>query len=163
MASQGINKVIILGNLGQDPEMKFMPNGDAVTNISVATSESWKDQQGQIQEKTEWHRIVAFRKLAEIMGKYLQKGSKIYIEGKIKTRKWQDQNGNDRYTTEIVADNMQMLDKRQDGQQQAAQQPTQYNQAQQPTQRNQAQQPTFDDDIPFAPVGLQYPHLLNAS
>jgi single stranded DNA-binding protein len=115
MASSGINKVIIVGNLGQAPEVKYMPNGNAVTNISVATSESWKDQQGQLQERTEWHRIVAFRKLAEIMGQYLQKGSKVYIEGKLQTRKWQDQNGNDRYTTEIVADNMQMLDRRQDG------------------------------------------------
>lgn len=115
MASSGINKVIIVGNLGQNPEVKYMPNGNAVTNISVATSESWKDQQGQIQERTEWHRIVAFRKLAEIMGQYLQKGSKVYIEGKLQTRKWQDQNGNDRYTTEIVCDNMQMLDRRQEG------------------------------------------------
>ena len=115
MASSGINKAIIVGNLGQAPEVKYMPNGNAVTNISVATSESWKDQQGQLQERTEWHRIVAFRKLAEIMGQYLQKGSKVYIEGKLQTRKWQDQNGNDRYTTEIVADNMQMLDRRQDG------------------------------------------------
>lgn len=112
MASRGINKVIIVGNLGQNPEVKYMPNGNAVTNISVATSESWKDQQGQLQERTEWHRIVMFRKLAEIAGQYLQKGSKVYLEGKLQTRKWQDQNGQDRYTTEIVADQMQMLDSR---------------------------------------------------
>lgn len=112
MASSGVNKVIIVGNLGQNPEVKYMPNGNAVTNISVATSESWKDQQGQLQERTEWHRIVMFRKLAEIAGQYLQKGSKVYLEGKLQTRKWQDQNGNDRYTTEIVADQMQMLDRR---------------------------------------------------
>ena len=115
MASRGINKVIIVGNLGQNPEVKYMPNGNAVTNISVATSESWKDQQGQLQERTEWHRIVMFRKLAEIAGQYLQKGSQVYIEGKLQTRKWQDQNGQDRYTTEIVADNMQMLGGRQGG------------------------------------------------
>jgi len=116
MASRGINKVIIVGNLGQNPEVKYMPNGNAVTNISVATSESWKDQQGQLQERTEWHRIVMFRKLAEIAGQYLTKGSQVYIEGKLQTRKWQDQNGQDRYTTEIVADNMQMLGGRQGGQ-----------------------------------------------
>lgn len=115
MASRGINKVIIVGNMGQDPEIKYMPNGNAVTNISVATSESWKDQQGQLQERTEWHRIVMFRKLAEIAGQYLRKGSQVYIEGKLQTRKWQDQNGQDRYTTEIVADNMQMLGGRQGG------------------------------------------------
>ena len=115
MASRGINKVIIVGNLGQNPEVKYMPNGNAVTNISVATSESWKDQQGQLQERTEWHRIVMFRKLAEIAGQYLTKGSQVYIEGKLQTRKWQDQNGQDRYTTEIVADNMQMLGGRQGG------------------------------------------------
>lgn len=109
MASKGVNKVILVGNLGQDPEVKYMPNGNAVTNISIATSESWKDQQGQLQERTEWHRVVMFRKLAEIAGQYLRKGSQVYLEGKLQTRKWQDQNGQDRYTTEVVADNMQML------------------------------------------------------
>jgi len=113
MASKGVNKVILVGNLGQDPEVKYMPNGNAVTNISVATSESWKDQQGQPVERTEWHRIVMFRKLAEIAGQYLRKGSQVYLEGKLQTRKWQDQNGQDRYTTEIVADQMQMLGGRQ--------------------------------------------------
>ncbi|MCY7296809.1 single-stranded DNA-binding protein [Alteromonas sp. a30] len=114
--AKGINKVILVGNLGQDPEVKYMPNGNAVTNISIATSESWKDQSGQPQERTEWHRVVMFRKLAEIAGQYLRKGSQVYIEGKLQTRKWQDQGGQDRYTTEIVADNMQMLGGRtQDG------------------------------------------------
>lgn len=115
MASRGINKVILVGNLGQDPEVKYMPNGNAVTNISIATSESWKDQSGQPVEKTEWHRVVMFRKLAEIAGQYLRKGSQVYIEGKLQTRKWQDQNGQDRYSTEIVAENMQMLGGRTEG------------------------------------------------
>jgi single-strand DNA-binding protein len=109
MASRGINKVIIVGNLGDDPQVRYMPNGNAVANISVATSESWKDQQGQQQERTEWHRIVIFGKLAEIAGEYLRKGSQVYLEGKLQTRKWTDQSGVERYTTEIVADNMQML------------------------------------------------------
>ena len=109
MASKGVNKVILVGNLGQDPEVRFMPNGNAVANISIATSESWKDQQGQLQEKTEWHRVVMFRRLAEIAGEYLKKGSQVYLEGKLQTRKWQDQQGQDKYTTEIVADQMQML------------------------------------------------------
>ena len=110
---RGVNKVILIGNLGQDPEVRYMPNGGAVANITVATSETWKDKNtGEQQEKTEWHRVVAFRRLAEIMGEYLKKGSKVYLEGKLQTRKWQDQQGNDRYTTEIVADQMQMLDSR---------------------------------------------------
>lgn len=110
MARSGINKAIVLGNLGNDPETKYLPNGNAVTNISVATSESWKDKQsGQTQERTEWQRIVFFNRLAEIAGEYLRKGSKVYVEGSLRTRKWQDQNGNDRYSTEIVASDMQML------------------------------------------------------
>ncbi len=113
MASRGVNKVILIGNLGQDPEVRYMPNGGAVTNITLATSETWKDKNsGEQQEKTEWHRVVMFRRLAEIAGEYLKKGSKVFIEGRLQTRKWQDQQGNDRYTTEIVADNMQMLDSR---------------------------------------------------
>ena len=113
MASRGVNKVILVGNLGKDPEVRYMPNGNAVANITVATSETWKDKNtGDSQEKTEWHRVVLFRKLGEIAGEYLKKGSKVYIEGKLQTRKWQDQNGQDRYTTEIVADQMQMLDSR---------------------------------------------------
>ena len=111
--ARGINKVILIGNLGQDPEVKYMPNGGAVTNVTVATSESWKDKNtGEMQDRTEWHRVVFFRRLAEIAGEYLKKGSKVYIEGKLQTRKWQDQQGNDRYTTEIVANEMQMLDSR---------------------------------------------------
>ncbi|MBV1920281.1 MAG: single-stranded DNA-binding protein [Pseudomonadales bacterium] len=118
MARKGINKVIVLGNLGQDPETRYMPNGNAVTNISIATSETWQDKQsGQNQERTEWHRVVFFNRLAEIAGEYLRKGSKVYVEGSLRTNKWQDQSGNDRYTTEIVASEMQMLDSRGDNQQ----------------------------------------------
>lgn len=113
MASRGINKVILVGNLGQDPEVRYTPAGKAVANLTLATSESWKDQSGNIQDKTEWHRISMFGKLAEIAGEYLKKGSQVYIEGKLQTRKWQDQQGQDRYTTEIVLDPfngvMQML------------------------------------------------------
>jgi single-strand DNA-binding protein len=143
MASRGINKVIIVGNLGQDPEVRYMPNGNAVANISIATSESWKDKNtGQMNEKTEWHRVVMFGKLAEIAGEYLRKGSQVYIEGKLQTRKWQDQSGQDRYSTEIVVDIggvMQMLGGRnessggqmqqpQQGMQQPQQGQNQYNQ-----------------------------------
>jgi single-strand DNA-binding protein len=109
MASRGVNKVILVGNLGNDPEVRYMPNGNAVANLSIATSESWKDQQGQLQEKTEWHKVTMYRRLAEIAGEYLKKGSQIYLEGKLQTRKWQDQQGNDRYTTEVIADQLQML------------------------------------------------------
>jgi len=108
--ARGINKVILVGNLGKDPEVRYMPNGNAVANITLATTESWKDKQsGETQEKTEWHRVVLFRRLGEIAGEYLKKGSQVYIEGKLQTRKWQDRDGNDRYTTEIIADEMQML------------------------------------------------------
>jgi len=114
--ARGVNKVILVGNMGQDPETKFMPSGGAVTNVSIATSESWKDKTtGQPQERTEWHRVVFFNRLAEIAGEYLRKGSKVYVEGSLRTRKWQDQGGQDRYTTEIVASEMQMLDSRGDG------------------------------------------------
>ncbi|BCO17362.1 single-stranded DNA-binding protein [Alteromonas sp. McT4-15] len=109
MATKGVNKVILVGNLGNDPEVRYMPNGNAVANLSLATSESWKDQQGQVQERTEWHRLTMYRRLAEIAGEYLKKGSQIYVEGKLQTRKWQDQQGQDRYTTEIIVDQMQML------------------------------------------------------
>lgn len=112
MASRGVNKVILVGNLGNDPEVRYMPNGNAVANITVATSETWKDQQGQQQERTEWHRVVLYRRLGEIAGEYLRKGSKVYLEGRLQTRKWQGQDGQDRYTTEIVANEMQMLDSR---------------------------------------------------
>lgn len=114
--ARGVNKVILIGNLGADPETRFMPSGGAVTNVRLATSESWKDRQsGQMQERTEWHRVVFFNKLGEIAGEYLKKGSKVYIEGSIRTRKWQGQDGQDRYTTESVANEMQMLDGRGDG------------------------------------------------
>lgn len=109
-----VNKVILVGNLGKDPEMRYMPNGDAVANITLATTDTWKDKTtGDKKEATEWHRIVFFRKLAEIAGQYLKKGSQVYVEGSLKTRKWQDKEGQDRYTTEIVADTMQMLGSRQ--------------------------------------------------
>lgn len=113
MARGGINKVILIGNLGADPEMRYMPSGSAVANLRLATSESWKDKQsGQQQERTEWHRVVLFGRLGEIAGEYLRKGSKVYIEGSLRTSKWQGQDGQDRYTTEIVAREMQMLDSR---------------------------------------------------
>lgn len=109
--ARGINKVIIVGNLGNDPETRYLPSGGAVTNISVATSEGWKDKDsGEVKERTEWHRIVFFNRLAEIAGEYLKKGSKVYVEGRLQTRKWQDKDGNDKYTTEIIASEMQMLD-----------------------------------------------------
>lgn len=159
--AKGINKVILIGNLGQDPEQRAMPNGNAVTNITLATSESWKDKNtGQQQERTEWHRVIFFNRLAEIAGQYLQKGSKVYVEGSLRTRKWQDQSGQDRYTTEIVASEMQMLDSRGDSgtqnQNHAPQQSYQQRQAPQNQQGYQQQMPgagmpDFDDDIPFAP------------
>lgn len=136
--ARGVNRVTLIGNIGKDPETKYMPSGGAVTNITVATSESWKDKNtGQQQERTEWHRVVFFNKVAEIAGEYLRKGSKVYIEGSLRTRKWQDQSGADKYTTEIVANEMQMLDGKQDnqqGQQQSA-----------PQQAPQQQAGQFDD------------------
>jgi len=108
--ARGINKVILVGNLGGDPETRYMPSGGAVTNITVATNESWKDKQtGEQKDRTEWHKVAMFNRLAEIAAEYLRKGSQVYIEGKIRTRKWQDKDGNDRYTTEVIADEMQML------------------------------------------------------
>ena len=110
LMARGINKVILVGNLGADPETRYMPSGSAVTNLSVATSESWKDKQtGEQKERTEWHKVAMFNRLAEIAAEYLRKGSQVYIEGKLRTRKWQDRDGNDRWTTEIIADEMQML------------------------------------------------------
>ena len=164
MASRGVNKAVILGNVGDDPSIRYMPNGKAVANFTVATSESWKDQQGQKQERTEWHRCTAYDKLAEIIGEYIKKGSKLYMEGKLQTRKWQDQQGQDRYTTEIIVSEMQMLDgkpQQQGGQQyqgQQQQQQQQQPQRQQATQNNGYQQarnqpmqqqdtPQFDDDL----------------
>jgi single-strand DNA-binding protein len=108
-----VNKVIIIGNLGRDPETRYMPDGGAITNVSVATTEVWKDKNGEKQEKTEWHRVAFFGKLAEIAGEYLKKGSQVYVEGRLQTRKWQDKDGADKYTTEIVANAMQMLGSRQ--------------------------------------------------
>jgi single-strand DNA-binding protein len=109
--ARGINKVILIGNIGTDPEVRYLPNGNAVTTLSVATSESWKDKQtGEKQERTEWHRVVCFNRLGEIAGEYVRKGSKLYLEGSLRTRKWQDQQGQDRYTTEIIASELQMLD-----------------------------------------------------
>jgi single-strand DNA-binding protein len=149
MASRGVNKVILIGNLGQDPEVRYMPNGNAVANVTLATSESWKDKNsGELQEKTEWHRVVFFRRLAEIVGEYLKKGSKVYVEGRLQTRKWQDQNGQDRYTTEIVADQMQMLDSRGAG---GSANFDSNRPAQQKSAPAAAPMPDegFDDDIPF--------------
>jgi single-strand DNA-binding protein len=154
--ARGINKVILIGNLGSDPEVKFMPSGDAVATLSLATSESWKDKNtGEQVEKTEWHRVVMFKRLAEIAGEYLKKGSKVYIEGRLQTRKWQGQDGQDRYTTEIVANDLQMLDSRGGGAGNFNQQPASSNtQPQQPQQPQPQTAPAggfddFDDDIPF--------------
>ncbi|BBF15995.1 single-stranded DNA-binding protein [Haemophilus influenzae] len=138
----GINKVIIVGHLGNDPEMRSMPNGEAVANISVATSEAWTDKNtGERREVTEWHRIVFYRKLAEICGQYLKKGAQVYIEGRLRTRKWQDQNGQDRYTTEIQGDVMQMLGTRP--------QSTDGANNPQPMSQQDASSNAFDDSIPF--------------
>ena len=148
MASRGINKVILIGNLGKDPEVRYMPNGNAVANVTLATSESWKDKNtGETQERTEWHRVVFFRRLAEVVGEYVKKGSKIYVEGRLQTRKWQDQSGQDRYTTEIVADQMQMLDARGSGGGDYAPQQRDSASASQPAA--QPADDSFDDDIPF--------------
>ena len=152
MATRGVNKVILVGNLGQDPEVRYMPNGNAVTNISVATSESWKDKStGADQERTEWHRVVMFRRLAEIAGEYLRKGSKVYIEGKLRTRKWQGQNGQDRYTTEIIADEMQMLGGRGGGGGNVGGGPSQSGGSRGGSGGSPPPAPDdeFDDDIPF--------------
>ncbi|BCL68502.1 Single-stranded DNA-binding protein [Vibrio nigripulchritudo MADA3029] len=180
MASRGINKVILVGNLGNDPEIRYMPSGGAVANITIATSESWRDKAtGEQREKTEWHRVALFGKLAEVAGEYLRKGSQVYIEGQLQTRKWQDQNGQDRYTTEVVVQGfngvMQMLGGRQQGQgapgqgMGGQQQQGGWGQPQQPAQQQSYQQPAapqqqapqqaqpqyneppmdFDDDIPF--------------
>ncbi|EPJ45245.1 MAG: single-strand DNA binding protein [Osedax symbiont Rs2] len=141
--ARGVNKVILVGNIGGDPEVRYMPSGNAVTNVTIATSETWKDKQtGQNQERTEWHRVVFFNRLGEIAGEYLRKGSKVYVEGSLRTRKWQGQDGQDRYTTEIVASEMQMLDSRggsSEGNYQAPQQQGGYQQ-QAPQQQASAQQ-----------------------
>jgi len=144
--ARGVNKVILVGNLGKDPEVRYMPNGNAVANLTLATSESWKDKTtGEQQEKTEWHRVVMFRRLGEIAGEYLKKGSQVYIEGKLQTRKWQDNSGNDRYTTEIVANEMQMLGGRGGS--------ASFSGDSAPASASAAPAPVeagdFDDDIPF--------------
>lgn len=146
MASRGVNKVILIGNLGQDPEVKYMPNGNAVANITVATSESWKDKNtGEQVDKVEWHRVIFFRRLAEIVGEYLKKGSKIYIEGKLQTRKWQDKNGEDHWTTEVIAREMQMLD----GQSNQGVPQPHAGQNQTPSSRPAPPVNDLDDEIPF--------------
>ena len=156
-----VNKVILVGNLGRDPEMRFMPNGEAVCNFSIATTDSWKDKSGQKQERTEWHNIVIYRKLAEIAGEYLKKGRPVYIEGRLQTRKWQTKEGQDRYTTEIIADQMQMLGGREGGGASSSYDSMDEDQSrpQQTSRQAQAapaQQPAsggdfdaFEDDIPF--------------
>ena len=138
--SNGVNKVLILGNLGSDPEIKYTKAGDPVANLSIATSESWKDKNsGDLQEKVEWHRVVMFSRLAEIAEQYLKKGSKVFVEGKLQTRKWQDQEGKDRYTTEVVAKEMTMLDSRSTSQ------------AQDNSPKVESDKPKddFEEDIPF--------------
>lgn len=171
-----LNQCQFIGRLGDSPDVKYMPNGDAVANFVIACGEKWKDKNGQPQESTEWVRCTAYRKLAEIIGEYLAKGSQVYVSGKMKTRKWQDQQGQDRYTTEIIVNNMQMLgggnnnggQANQSGyqQQQPQKNHQQSGQAQQPNQGKKPplQEPDFDfdDDIPFAPIGLQYRGILNA-
>ena len=147
--ARGVNKVIIVGNLGQEPDTRYMPSGSAVTNISVATNESYKDKTtGEQVDRTEWHRVAFFNRLAEIAGEYLHKGSQVYVEGRLRTRKWQDKDGHDRYTTEIIADQMQMLGGRggspdMPGQSQGNFKPSR------PANAAPAPEPEFDDDIPF--------------
>lgn len=146
--ARGINKVILVGNLGKDPEIRYMPSGGAVANVTIATSESWKDKQtGEQKDRTEWHTVVFFNRLAEIAGEYLKKGSQVYVEGSLRTRKWQDKNsGADRYTTEIVASEMQML-----GSKGGSGKDTSYNQDAPDTGKStrEAAPDDFDDDIPF--------------
>ena len=154
-----VNKVILMGNLGRDPEVRFMPNGDAVCNFSIATTDTWKDKAGERQEKTEWHNIVMYRRLAEIAGEYLKKGRPVYIEGRLQTRKWQTKEGQDRYTTEIIADSMQMLGGRDGAPAQLgsnAEDKTKDDFDQTPKRNNQVEQSNtgsafdeFEDDIPF--------------
>ncbi|EOV0595170.1 single-stranded DNA-binding protein [Cronobacter sakazakii] len=165
MSSRGVNKVILVGNLGQDPEVRYMPNGGAVANLRLATSESWRDKQtGEMKEVTEWHSVVLYGKLAEVAGEYLRKGSQIYIEGHLRTRKWQDQSGQDRYSTEVVVNvggTMQML-----GGKQQSDQPKQQSQTTKqkpPSQQSSVPPMDFDDDIPFAPATLPFPrHTIHA-
>lgn len=154
--ARGINKVILVGNVGTDPEVRYLPNGNAVATLSVATSETWKDKQtGEKQERTEWHRVVCFNRLGEIAGEYIRKGSKLYVEGSLRTRKWQDQQGQDKYTTEIVAADIQMLDSKASGASSTEQHHHDFSSAPQATTKNSASPATvdafegLDDDIPF--------------
>jgi len=166
MASRGVNKVIILGRLGQDPEVRYAPSGAVFANMTVATSEQWRDKQtGEQKEQTEWHRVVVSGKLAEIAGEYLRKGSEVYLEGKLRTRKWTDQSGVEKYTTEVlvgVRGSMQMLGSKQEGNRQSAPQ-QQGSQQQSTSSTNNAPPMDFDDDVPFAPVTLPFPrHTIHA-
>lgn len=148
--ARGVNKVILVGNLGKDPEVRYSPSGSAMANVTLATTESWKDKQtGEKQEKTEWHRVVFFNRLAEIVGEYLKKGSQVYVEGRLQTRKWQGQDGQDRYTTEIVANEMQMLGGRAGGgtSDWGASQDSGAGQAAPASSAPPADD--FDDDVPF--------------
>lgn len=152
--SRGVNKVILVGTLGKDPETRYMPSGGAVTGFSVATNESWKDKQtGEKQERTEWHNITIFGKLAEIAGEYLKKGSQVYLEGSLRTEKWQDKQGQDRYTTKIIANEMQMLGGRNDAGNPASGDQSSLQQQSQANKEHQNQPPasydSFDDQIPF--------------
>ena len=147
--ARGVNKVFLIGNLGQDPDVKYMPSGDAVCNVTLATTDSWNDRaSGEKQERTEWHRVVFFKRLAEIAGEYLHKGSQVYIEGRLQTRKWQDKNGQDRYTTEIIASDMQMLGSRGAGSANFDAAPARETEPR-PQRATQAAPDDFDDDIPF--------------
>jgi len=149
--ARGVNKVILIGNLGADPDVRYMPNGSAVANVTVATSTVWRDKQsGELVERTEWHRVVFFSRLAEIVGEYLRKGSKIYIEGSLRTRKWQDKTtGMDRFTTEIVANEMQMLDSRTGGSSRTGGETGNDQEAVPEYNQGEASDSSFDDDIPF--------------
>ncbi len=163
--ARGINKVILIGNVGVDPDVRYMPNGNAVTTLSLATSETWKDKQtGDKQERTEWHRVVCFNRLGEIAGEYVRKGSKLYIEGSLRTRKWQDPQGQDRYTTEIIASDIQMLDSKGGASQSYSDMPSaaSHHQQDEGISNTSAQKPKakqaapaqdafdeLDDDIPF--------------
>jgi single-strand DNA-binding protein len=170
MSARGVNKVILVGNLGQDPEVRYLPNGGAVANITLATSESWRDKAtGEQKEQTEWHRVVLFGKLAEVAGEYLRKGSQVYIEGQLRTRKWTDQSGVEKYTTEVlvnVGGVMQMLGGKQGGNEQIPAPRNNSQQRSQPAQQqSQHSEPPMDfsDDIPFAPVTLPFPrHAIHA-
>jgi single-strand DNA-binding protein len=147
--SKGVNKVILVGNVGKDPETKYAQNGNAITTFSVATSRSWKDKNGVQQDETEWHNLVCFGKIAEICGKYLNKGSKVYVEGSLKTNKWKDKDGNDRYTTNIIVNDMQMLDpKNSSPVMESIQKKQAHPDRYAPTEQD-AEEPDHDDDIPF--------------